>query len=142
MPSDIGDRSHGARRASVAVAAAADAVAVTSLSPVLTKAVTSLYPAPSTSIAIGTGQNSIPKWAGAWSEKAATERFCEDRDETLGPVEFLIGRASTRSKKTCNGRALRGPNVARATNFHNLFSVMVTAPKHTQASSTEFDPAY
>ena len=48
--------------------------------------------APSTSVDIGTGKHSIPKWGGAWDEKAATERFCEgvdDCDKRLSPLEHV-----------------------------------------------------
>lgn len=48
--------------------------------------------APSTSVIIGTGKHSIPKWSGSWDEKAATERFCEgveDCDTRLSPLEHV-----------------------------------------------------
>jgi len=51
-----------------------------------------LVVAPSTSVTIGTGPNSIPRWAGAWNERAATERFCEgvfDCNKRLSPLEHV-----------------------------------------------------
>lgn len=46
--------------------------------------------APSTSVKIGTGPRSNPKWSAAWSEAGATRRFCEgveDCDQRLSPLE-------------------------------------------------------
>ena len=48
--------------------------------------------APSTSVEIGTGPDSIPKWRGSWNESMATERFCEnvkDCHKKLSPVEHV-----------------------------------------------------
>ena len=51
-----------------------------------------LVAAPSTSVNIGTGKHSNPKWSGSWDEKEATERFCEgvnDCDQRLSPLEHV-----------------------------------------------------
>ena len=51
-----------------------------------------LVAAPSTSVKIGTGMQSIPKWRGSWDEKEATQRFCQDVsdcDQKLSPLEHV-----------------------------------------------------
>ncbi|CAB9519091.1 Carboxylesterase family [Seminavis robusta] len=52
--------------------------------------------APSTSVDIGTGKDSIPGWAGSWSEVGATMRLCEGVEECnkrLSPLEHVTSFA-------------------------------------------------